>query len=415
MRILWFTNTPSNYNTKKLGYNGGGWISSLENEIKKHDQVELAICFHLNEEQFKVCKNGIIYYPIAIKESKLNNIFSTFSDKYFQKEDDVKLHKYLNVINDFKPDIINIFGTESSFGLISQHVKIPIIVHIQGILTPCLNAYFPPRYSYISHLLEKKNPISIIKQYRILKFWKYRVKREQEILSRIPYFMGRTEWDKRIVSIYSPKSKYFHCNEILRDSFYHTSDKIENSSNKLIITSTISSPLYKGFDTILQAASILKKNLRMDFEWNIFGVNTITQHEKKFKIKAKECNIHIRGIVSANEICQKIQESTIYVHPSYIDNSPNSICEAQMLGCPVIATNVGGIPSLIDNGVDGILIPANDPYQMAYLIKQLFENKELQIRIKKNAKERANSRHDKSTIVNQLLNIYDFIINNSNQ
>ena len=103
----------------------------------------------------------------------------------------------------------------------------------------------------------------------------------------------------------------------------------------------------------------------------------------------------------------------MYIHPSYIDNSPNSICEAQMLGCPVIATNVGGIPSLIDNGVDGLLVPANDPYQMASLIKELHENKTLQISISNNAKIKAINRHDKSIITNQLLNIYKYIINDS--
>ena len=36
MRILWFTNTPSNYKLQNGGYNGGGWISSLETEIKKN-------------------------------------------------------------------------------------------------------------------------------------------------------------------------------------------------------------------------------------------------------------------------------------------------------------------------------------------------------------------------------------------
>ena len=45
----------------------------------------------------------------------------------------------------------------------------------------------------------------------------------------------------------------------------------------------------------------------------------------------KSNNITLRGIVSAEELANSLSEATVYVHPSYIDNSPNSICEAQVI------------------------------------------------------------------------------------
>ena len=46
MRVLWFTNSPSNYLSDGFGYNGCGWISSLENAIKT--EVELGVAFVMN-------------------------------------------------------------------------------------------------------------------------------------------------------------------------------------------------------------------------------------------------------------------------------------------------------------------------------------------------------------------------------
>lgn len=410
MRILWFTNTPSCYKTQKGGYNGGGWISSLEKEITKNHDIELAICFHSEDkEPKKIVQNNVTYYPINTKSYIVRIIQKTIgSNKYSER---YKVNEYLKVINDFKPDIINIFGSEESFGLISLHTNIPIILHIQGIITPTLTAYYPPKYSLYSILLNSLNPIKILKVYKNIKEWNYKARREQLMLTHIRYIMGRTEWDKRLTRIYAPQAKYFHCNEILRDLFY---DKIYSYTppKKLNITSTISSPYYKGFDTILQAAYILKNVLKIDFIWNVYGINDIKSYEQKFKIKASECNIKIGGIIDAKLLAETIKESTVFVHPSYIDNSPNSVCEAQILGCPVIATNVGGIPSLIKDEITGCLIPTNDPYQMAYLIKKIATDKELAEKLSINGHKMATERHNKVTITDNLISIYKKICNN---
>ena len=60
MRVLWLTNSPSNYLSDGFGYNGCGWISSLENAIKT--EVELGVAFVMNGQESKVEKNGVTYY-----------------------------------------------------------------------------------------------------------------------------------------------------------------------------------------------------------------------------------------------------------------------------------------------------------------------------------------------------------------
>ena len=407
MRILWFTNTPSCYNNDKNGYNGGGWISSLEKEIKKKKDIELAICFLYPHNRTKEKIENTTYYPIKETSKVYYKLFGTISS-IARNKDNKDVNQYLKVIEDFKPDIINIFGSENNFGLISKYVDIPIILHIQGILTPSFTAYYPPGFSFYNTLSNKISPIEIYKKYREQCKWKYRVKREQNIFKNIKFFMGRTEWDKRLTEIYAPHSKYYHCNEILRDEFYKKPNGI-NRNRELIITTTISSPYYKGFDTILQAAYILKNQLKQDFTWHVFGINDIKIYEKKLGIIAKECNIKINGITNSENLYRMLSISSVFVHPSYIDNSPNSVCEAQILGCPVIATNVGGISSLIKNNETGYLIPANDPYQMAYLIREIYQNEEHAKFISLNGQMTAKNRHNKEEIINTIINIYNDI------
>jgi glycosyltransferase involved in cell wall biosynthesis len=79
------------------------------------------------------------------------------------------------------------------------------------------------------------------------------------------------------------------------------------------------------------------------------------------------------------------------------------------MGVPIIACNVGGISSLVDDGKDGFLVPSNDPYLLASRIVELSNNEPYLKIISKQAKEKAQKRHSKENISNQLINTYSFI------
>ena len=411
MRILWFTNTPSNYKIEKNGYNGGGWISSLEDEIIKQENIELAISFILPNEEFKITQNNVTYYPISLTiPNKFIALKRIVNESAELKEN---IDKYIEVVNDFKPDIIEIFGSEQSFGLISKYINLPIVLHIQGIINPYYNACLPPFFSWKSVIFQNMNPINILREYLNRKRWKIQSKQEIEILRNIKYYIGRTTWDQRVTNIFNQSCSYFYGSEILRNVFYQLGER--NIPEKLKIVTTISNPLYKGFDLILKTAQIMKNNLNLDFIWDVFGNIDSRFIEREFGISYKNVNIRLMGVARAEDIKEKILKCTCFFHPSYIDNSPNSICEAQILGCPVISTNVGGISSLITDNVTGFLIPSNDPYQAAYLIKQLYTNRILNERVGIEAKEIAIIRHNKQKIVKDLIEVYEQIqCNNDN-
>ncbi len=76
-----------------------------------------------------------------------------------------------------------------------------------------------------------------------------------------------------------------------------------------------------------------------------------------------------------NTVIRFFQAADIYVHPARSDNFPTTILEAMACGKPVIASNVSGIPEIVDQGVTGLLVPPEDPQALAHAILDLLENR----------------------------------------
>ncbi|MCQ2211185.1 MAG: glycosyltransferase [Paludibacteraceae bacterium] len=407
MKILLFTNTPSNYKKQKGGYNGGGWISSFEKSLKGQSNIELAIAFQLQNEEFKVEGENVVYYPISLKKV---SFFSKIRSKFLNPTllYDRYVEECLKVVKDFQPDIIHVFGSESFFGQITNKVDIPVILHIQGILNPYFNAYLPPSVSWSTYIFKVGSLRNIFIRMLEKRRWQKRIEYEARILRSMENYTGRTVWDERIVKLYNPNCRYFHCDEILRDSFYECSTR--SIPEQLMIVTTISSPLYKGVDVLLKAAELLKVEYKLQFIWKCFG-NVDLNVIEMFSKKSTNLGVCFCGIADEQRLQKEELNATVFVHPSYIDNSPNSLCEAQILGCPVIAVNAGGVSSLVEDGKTGYLVPANDPYQIAYLIKELHENKHLNRSIGEAGRAAALKRHDRFEIISRTLDIYKELYN----
>lgn len=417
MRVLWFTNTPSlgaNYlNNKAVG---GGWIESLEAALTKKPGIKQAISFNLennNVEPFTV--NNTEYYPINIStpKSKIRKLVSYWR-KSIKNENDIR--SYLDVIENFKPDIVHIFGTEAAYGLIISKIKVPCVIHIQGNLTVSNLKWYSgiPSVDILRHS-KKRYLLKGTGLYHDFFLSKKRAVREREIMAQCKYFMGRTDWDRRISSVLSPQSKYYHCDEIIRPKFYlHQWSALGKRDNFTIFT-TIRNNIYKGLETVHQCKEILKSiNFRSKIIWKIAGITETDEIfdvlEKKYKSTFQEINIQLLGHLGEMQLVTEMLNSDLFIHPSHIDNSPNSLCEAMLLGMPAIATFAGGIPSILENRKEGLLVQDGDPYALAGAIIELMNNRDLATEFGNNARTKALERHCPEKIVNNLLSIYSSII-----
>lgn len=178
MRILWFTNTSSCYKHGSANcYNGGGWISSLEIELKKRANVELGVCFYAGfvSELKKEEQDSTVYYILPRPKKSLSYIINTFFEKpeiSSLRHEKLAIPILLKVVEDFRPDIIHVFGSENIYGLLAAHISLPVVLHIQGILTSCLNAFLPPFISWRMYLFQDKSFRNILRRISDLIAWK---------------------------------------------------------------------------------------------------------------------------------------------------------------------------------------------------------------------------------------------------
>lgn len=416
MKVLWFCNNPAmgiEYLSKKgKGISGtGGWLYALDKELKSHVDLHVAFLYPYHVESFKY--NGTTYYPIytgnIIKE-KLRKRFLNAKDKSY-------LASCLAVIRNVCPDVIHIHGTENPFCEIIGNTSIPTIISIQGNLTVYNHKFNAGFYGKYQNCKMSGSNIRSLLFGRFMfkndkKWFEKNLMTEQQALHECQYIMGRTDWDKRITRILAPKSSYFTGNEILRDSFYiHQWDQPAPSS-KIIIHTTNGDTYYKGFETLCHALSLLNRN-NVNVEWRVAGVSDNSLINKITKKQLAEIypqkGLKLLGSLNEFELVDSLKTSHIYVMPSHIENSPNNLCEAMMLGMPCIATFAGGTGSLMHDKIHGLLIQDGDPWAMAGAILELVSNWEVAKQYGQAARKCALLRHDKSTIAKEMIYSYTTI------
>ena len=347
MRVLWFSVSPSLYSSN-MNNQGLGWIASLERIVRSDRSIELGIAFEHEDELFKTEKKGVVYYPInGFKRQK-----DCKKRKYYADiEEQVLIPLCQRVIDDFRPDVIHVFGSEWCFGLVQEITTIPVVIHMQGSYPPYQNAIFPPGYSWNDE--HNRIPWWNFRWKWRHEMWRKRsldiIHREERILRGCKYFMGRTEWDYALTKLYSPNSKYYKCWEALRPIFLSNTEQwTPHYNSSYVIVSTGPSRL-KGMDVILKTANLLQRNTNINFEWRIIGAdrNNLREHELKWGINAEDVSVVPLGTLGCEDVYKHLMQADIYVLPTYADNSPNAICEAMCLGMPIVSTFAGGVPSFI--------------------------------------------------------------------
>jgi len=159
----------------------------------------------------------------------------------------------------------------------------------------------------------------------------------------------------------------------------------------------------KGLQYLIEAARLLKeKNKNINFI--IFGDGP---EKKKLEKQIAESNLE-KNIFLAGRIpsaAQYLAAFDIFVLPSVKEGLPYAILEAMAAGLPIVATNVGGIPELIENNVSGILVELKNPTAMAKAIENLVRDEDKQKNLAKNAR-RSIERFSLKSMLFQTLALY---------
>lgn len=405
MNVFWLSPVPSLYNEQLAG----GWVASLENIFRKYlHEVKLGICFESSDDIFKQKKDEVTYYPINAFHTAKERIAAKYNyNKYWKL-----LRPYLlKAIKDFKPDVIHCFGSEWPYGQVAKEIDIPVIIHMQGYINiynmsskmVCSRYDFAKFHHFsLKKIISRKLHDTVDEQRELL---------ELNTMKSNHYFMGRTEWDKGIVTYYSPNSKYYYCPEAIRPIIYDASKRWEYKHHDVMkIVSISAATVLKGNDIILLAAKVMK-DLGFKFEWRVAGrKDAFAFSESKLGLHHEDLNIRLIGYIDAKQIVEELTTADCYVHAAIIDNSPNSLCEAQLIGCPVITTNVGGIPDIVRGGEAGILFPYNEPHTLAFRLMDLFHNPSRMIELSNREYEMSHKRHNPEYIAKTIIDIYQKVV-----
>jgi len=168
----------------------------------------------------------------------------------------------------------------------------------------------------------------------------------------------------------------------------------------------------KGLGHLIAAADILRRRGR-NFHLEIIGSGP---QRKVLQAQAKQLGledwIELLGAQAHDVVCRAYQRASVFVLPSVIasngdrDGIPNVLLEAMASGVPVVSTPVSGIPELIEPGVDGLLVPPNDPQALAEAIEQLFASKELRVKIARAARAKIESSFSLNASAERLLALF---------
>lgn len=391
-----------------------GWLySSAKALLNNIPNIELGvIVYSYGKELEEYHVDGINYYLVPCKN--------------MTKTDKKQVTFCRDVLNSFSPNLIHIHGTEYSLAkavCMANAGNIKTVANIQGLAGP-YTRYADGGLSF----WEKLTNITPLDFYRgtfllnSKRSFRQRAECENYVLTHITDIIGRTQWDHDHVVTVNPCIRYHFMNETLRDSFYEApSWSYEKCKKHTIFVSNSGSPL-KGAHQVLKALPIILRQYP-DTVVNFCGSSVMSTDWRRIirfqgyhlylrrlvKKHGLQKHVNFLGSLTEQQMKQAFLDANVYVMPSAIENSPNSLCEAQILGVPSIAAYVGGVPTLVKEGKTGYLYRFEEIEMMAQKIQSLFEQTS-SVGISLNERHAIVRRHNKTSNALMLVDIYNQIV-----
>lgn len=380
----------------------GSWMVGLaENLIKKENvRLFIATVSRRVNKMTKLQGEKIVYYILPLKH-------------YTECWDIVN--------REVNPNVIHLHGTEYPWGssYVEQCGSNHVVLSIQGLLS----AIYPHYCSGLTttEIIKNLTLRTILRGgvFKGARNYKKQSDREIQLIRKINHIIGRTTWDKSHIWAINPCANYHHCNEILRNDFYDGSLWDYNKCSKHTIFLSQASYPVKGLHQLLKAMPMVLQHFP-DAHIRVAGLNVSDRSKglmgllkysnygrivhTLIKKNMLEEHISFTGPLDAERMKSEYLKSNVYICPSSIENSPNSLGEAQILGVPCVAAYVGGIPDMIPNMACGTMYRFEEIEMLAYAICDVFNqtdfpNQSLMVDV-------AQNRHSPETIIETMMDIY---------
>lgn len=418
MHVLWFTDVQPQEVRLRLGLlpNPGpqAWVDRLAEELSLRTDLELEIASPGAARFEPFVAGGVTYRGVSAPApgSRVRRIADGWRHRLAAPE---TLAAADELIRALRPDVVHVHGTESAFGTVAVAAGgTPCVVSLQGLLQQYQRVYFAGRTPReVVRLLcsgEFVKGRGVLHGYARMRVM---ARRELQVMRRGRWFIGRTEWDRGALAAANPHAVYFHCDEIMRREFY-AADWSRHEHHGAQLYSTSSAMLFKGTETLLEAAAVLRRRGVDDLRVRIAGVPAGSEVDGLYRRAARRLAVadavEWLGRLEPARIAGELEAADVFVYPSHIDNSPNALVEAMLVGTPIAASYAGGIPSLLRDGEEGLLVPRGDAVALAAAVHGLLEHRDVAARCGAAARRRARERNDPGRVAGRTVKIYEEVI-----
>ena len=423
MRILWLTNIrPQGFGSGKSP-TGGGWISGALESVRKENNIEIFVAYPLLGAKTIIKENFENVTLLGFAQKKKYNVLPSPSHRL-----SVLAKRHLReIIDEVKPDILHVFGTESAhsrYAIECYSKPERTIIHVQGLVSVIVKHCEFGIPFWARHMIVPSFPARGTLR-RIRNRFALAGRDEIEAIKGVDYVMGRTEWDEACTKAINPSVNYIHCGESLRSVFYEESSqwKYEECKKHTIYFSQSSSQV-KGLHLVLP---ILPQLIKRYPDTHLYIGGNSPVGDKSFKsfimrssygwylkhlIKKYKLHNYVTflGPQSAEQVAQNLKNAHVFLSASLIENSPNSVGEAMIVGTPVVSSDVGGVKDFIEHGKNGFIYPMDAPYMIPYYIGKLFEESILSQQFSKIGKITSRTAYDTENNGRAILEAYKTMI-----
>lgn len=413
MKLLWLCNIlPGDVKEKITGKAGSGlWMDHVLSDLRVREDLTIRI----------LCP-----YPTAA-EGVLGEkcSYATFQTKLPYEYLPELEQWFCGQLQSFQPDVIHSWGVEyaHTLAMVNAAEKTGLLSHmaisIQGLCSFIAGHYTEGIPCNVQKAFTFRD---FLRQDNILQQQKKFVRRgelEKKAIAKVQHVMGRTHWDRACTELLNPGCRYHVCRETLRHEFYCGQWRYVNCRKRSVFVPSCGYPV-KGFHHLLEAFALVKK-VCPDAVLNVPGDSVLRVNplrEQSYQRYLKQLirkydladSIRFLGKLSAEGMKQAYLDANVFVMPSTIENSPNALGEAMLLGTPCVASDVGGVTTLMTHEKEGFVYQSTAPYMLADYICKVFAMEDEAETLGSAAREHAMFTHDPERNLQDLLTIYQTLV-----
>lgn len=419
-RVLWLVSVTLPAAARALGLTGaigGGWVEGQLRALMATGEVRITVCtVNPAVKTARTAEADGVRYAVLPHGSR---------------------EEFAVLLAAEQPDLVHLWGSEypPAAELFALCDPARTLLSVQGLMGPCAEHLLDGvpeeiRGSCLAQrLIDRVVPGGLLDKQQA--YFEAGAAREAALLAGLRHVSGRTEWDRAELARLAPDAVYWRCNETLRPEFAtgcwqpRAARSAAEQGGPVLLLSQGNLPL-KGLHRLIEAlpavcaewpgarlvvagwpplekGPLLRPVIRWMFPYQRYCADLAA------RLGVAE-RIQYTGPLDAAGMKRQLLASDVFLLASSIENSPNSLGEAMLLGLPCVASRVGGVPSLLADGKEGLLTPAGDPAALAKAVLALLADPARAAALGAAARARASVTHDPARNAEAMLGIYRGIL-----